>query len=314
MRILVLALLATGGAAGVFFWNRSAREGAPVECSSCCQLKDSGGLLTSLPAAMAEGEEQDASAAPAAASEEKKDEKKEDKAEGEAKEGDEKKDEPPVEIDPTLGIIAGKITLKGDPPKLDEKAVSVPENHNDHAFCSKHVKDERLILGEKGEIANVVVYVDDYKVRGAPRAKPRTTVIDNKGCLFHPHVVGTTVGSTLELKNSDGFIHNSRGLLSIGNINSAIPPAGTVKKKASKPGWGIMKCDFHSWMTAHVHVFDHEMFAVTDEDGNFKIYNVPPGKHTLKIWHEVLENGEEEVTVEAGKTIEVEPTLEAYKD
>ncbi len=39
---------------------------------------------------------------------------------------------------------------------------------------------------------------------------------------------------------------------------------------------------------------------VTDEAGAFKLDNVPPGKHTVEVWHEALGKVTREVEVKAG--------------
>jgi hypothetical protein len=45
-------------------------------------------------------------------------------------------------------------------------------------------------------------------------------------------------------------------------------------------------------MKAHIRNFDHPFAAVTDEDGNFEIKNVPTGVEVhLVIWHEAGEYG-----------------------
>jgi len=44
-------------------------------------------------------------------------------------------------------------------------------------------------------------------------------------------------------------------------------------------------------------VLETPYFAVTDKDGNYSIKNVPPGKYTLKIWHEKLKGKEVAITV-----------------
>ena len=227
-----------------------------------------------------------------------------------------KKDEKPaVEIDPKLGIVEGVVRLKGDKPELDPEGFKIPDNNPDRAKCTAHAKDERLLLGKKNELKNVVVYIEDYKHKGPKRPKPRKLVLDNKGCTFVPHVFATTIGSKITVTNADSFIHNTRGLLSVDGLNIAVPPKGKLPPKTlRKAGWGIFKCDFHPWMTAHAHVFTHEMFDISSEDGTFRVVNVPPGKYKLQLWHEALENTSVEVTVEAGKTTKIEAGLEAYKD
>jgi len=203
-----------------------------------------------------------------------------------------------------------------DPPKFEGASeFKVPKNNNDYAKCVDHVKDERLIVGDEGVLANAVVFVDSHTFRAKQRPRPQEVKLNNEHCLFRPHVLATTVGSKLALTNSDGFIHNTRGLLATDGINVAIPPKGEVRPKTlRRPGWGVMKCDFHPWMTAHVHVFAHPYYDVTKKDGKFRIVNVPPGKYELQLWHETLENRKIEVTVVADETVEIDEELEAYKD
>ena len=55
-------------------------------------------------------------------------------------------------------------------------------------------------------------------------------------------------------------------------------------------------------MLAHIHVFDHPYFAVTDDHGGFTIPDVLPGGYTIKAWHEQAGVQSQEITVtESGK-------------
>ena len=47
-----------------------------------------------------------------------------------------------------------------------------------------------------------------------------------------------------------------------------------------------IKCDVHPWMKSWVLVQDHPFFAVTDDKGNFKIDNIPPGTYEVVAWQE----------------------------
>ena len=67
-------------------------------------------------------------------------------------------------------------------------------------------------------------------------------------------------------------------------------------------------------------VLDNPFFTMTAIDGktqqaSFTIKNVPAGKYTLKTWHKKLKlkGGSREVTVEAGKTSNVELTITKAK-
>jgi hypothetical protein len=39
-------------------------------------------------------------------------------------------------------------------------------------------------------------------------------------------------------------------------------------------------------MNAEMMVVSHPYYAVTDEDGNFRLTNVPPGEYQIEAWHE----------------------------
>ena len=214
---------------------------------------------------------------------------------------------------PELGAIEGRIILEGPPPAV--APIDVTKSNKDHKACVKHVKNEILTLSDKKEVKDVVISIDSYKPTKKP--KPRDIVVDNRHCSFVPHVQATTRNSKLTVLNSDKFLHNSRGVLAA-SFNFAIPAGGKFSKRLRKPGWVILKCDFHPWMTAHVQVFTHDLFDVTSEDGAFKIPNVPPGEYDLHVWHERLApiKGrviKTKVKVEAGKTVKLDLPLSAPK-
>ena len=64
-----------------------------------------------------------------------------------------------------------------------------------------------------------------------------------------------------------------------------------VKEKAIKidkvENYIKIKCDVHPWMNSYVSVFDHPYFAVTDDNGNYKIDNIPAGTYEVIAWQEM---------------------------
>jgi len=105
--------------------------------------------------------------------------------------------------------VTGKAVLDGEAPK--PKVISmkaVPQCDKQH---TDPVYDESIVVGDKGELKNVVVYVKDgAKLGGAVPTTP--VVLDQKGCVYSPHVVAVMVGQELKAENSDGFLHNVHGL------------------------------------------------------------------------------------------------------
>ena len=56
-------------------------------------------------------------------------------------------------------------------------------------------------------------------------------------------------------------------------------------------------CDIHSHMSAYILVFAHPYFAVTDEQGRYRIDNVPSGTYTVVAWNEAMATESRRVTV-----------------
>ena len=89
-------------------------------------------------------------------------------------------------------------------------------------------------------------------------------------------------------------------------LNLALPNAGIQldgSRATRSPGLVEVKCDAHAWMSAYIVLFDHPYFAVTDEEGEFEIADVPPGAYTLNVWHETLGAMREEIVVKAGQAV-----------
>jgi plastocyanin len=199
--------------------------------------------------------------------------------------------------------ITGKATYQGPPVKPKKINMSaVPDcakQHTDPVF------DEQIVLGEQNELKNVAVYIKDgAKLGGAAPTTP--VVLDQKGCMYVPHVVTVMVGQTLQAKNSDGFLHNVHGLAKDnGEFNFPQQTAGqTDQINATKAVETYkVKCDVHPWMAAWVVVVDSPYSAVTGDDGTFKIdtKGLPAGKYTLVARQEKFGVQEAEIDVKDGK-------------
>ena len=67
-------------------------------------------------------------------------------------------------------------------------------------------------------------------------------------------------------------------------------------------------CDIHPWMKGYWLVLDSPYFAVTDDQGNFEIKNVPSKAQKVVVWQEAVNKGfvtspsGDEVNIKAGDT------------
>ena len=59
-------------------------------------------------------------------------------------------------------------------------------------------------------------------------------------------------------------------------------------------------------MSAIILVLDNPYFAVPDTDGNYRIDNIPPGTYSVIGWHERSERTEQQLTLQAGDSVELD--------
>jgi Carboxypeptidase regulatory-like domain len=107
--------------------------------------------------------------------------------------------------------------------------------------------------------------------------------------MFRPRLVAIRRGQVLEVRNGDPTMHNLHSLTGADNgfnVSQVVGrPPFTVALQHAEQMLRIT-CDVHRWMNVYVAVVDHPYFAVTPSDGRFEIAGVPPGRHTVHVWHE----------------------------
>jgi plastocyanin len=202
-------------------------------------------------------------------------------------------------VDPaTAGTISGVIKLDGMPPKM--RAINmraVPSCANMH---STPALLEDVVPGDNGTLQNVVVYLKgDFTAYSFP---PVTTPVslDQKGCMYVPHVVALTTSTPVGVRNSDSTTHNSAAISkNNGQWNQTQSVGGApVEHVFTHPEISLyVKCNIHPWMRAYVAVFSHPYFQVTGPDGSFSLKNVPPGAYTVTAWQEHYGTSEQTVTL-----------------
>jgi hypothetical protein len=200
--------------------------------------------------------------------------------------------------------ISGSVKLDGEAPEAAEIDMSaVKECADQHA---DPVYDQTVVADDKGNLANVIVYVktDDPSSLGGEVPKD-PAVLDQKGCMYEPHVLTMTVGQDLIVKNDDPYLHNIHTLATINpvfNIGQPQDKSGRKTEPMKATETFRVKCDVHPWMSAYIGVFEHPFHAVSGEDGKFDIKGkLPDGDYTLTAWHEKYGEQDQQVTIKDGK-------------
>ncbi|HEY0372505.1 MAG TPA: carboxypeptidase regulatory-like domain-containing protein [Thermoanaerobaculia bacterium] len=199
---------------------------------------------------------------------------------------------------PDAATVAGVVKFEGAAAKMANLQMSA-----DSYCASQHsapVRDEEVVVGPAGELANVIVYVKN----GPPTPVPtQAAVLDQHGCQYVPHVTAVQAGQAIQIKNSDSTLHNVHAMPNVnGQFNEGQPVQGMVSTKKfdkAEPTPFRIKCDVHGWMKSYMAVLPNSYHSVSQANGGFSIGNLPPGNYTLVAWHEKYGSQEQQVTVAA---------------
>jgi len=195
--------------------------------------------------------------------------------------------------------IRGVIRLIGSPPEM-----AVIPNQPCHEGAGT-LKEETVVTDGKGNLQNVIVYLEDAPT-GGPAQGLAPVTLDQVDCRYVPHVVALRTGQTLHVTTSDPTLHNVHGT-SVDNraFNFALVAKGQSRDLGfDMPERFPVRCDVHPWMKAWVQVFPNPWFAVTDKDGKYELRDVPAGTYTLVAWQEKYGVVKQKVIVQDGKVVE----------
>lgn len=137
----------------------------------------------------------------------------------------------------------------------------------------------------------------------------KSVTMDQKDMKFFPHVLAITVGDTVTFENHDPVEHNVSS--PEGGYDLGIFRSGDTRSHAfDKPGAFSQLCRLHPEMLAYVFVGQNPYQVVVDEQGNYKIPNVPAGTYQLTLWNSHLKAPVQSITVTDGKTVEANFSLQ----
>jgi plastocyanin len=179
--------------------------------------------------------------------------------------------------------IKGVVSFSGKAPEM-----KVPAKRKDADVCkSKEVK-YNAVLVKDGKLKDVLIRIAPGGVPGEWKAPEKHAEIDQIDCMYSPRIQGVVAGQQIDIKNGDQTLHNVHAYKGTESLfNQAQPKGAPAINKESPDEAAVMKfaCDVHPWMRGYVVVTDHPFFAVSGEDGSFKIEKVPAGKYTVEAWH-----------------------------
>jgi plastocyanin len=211
----------------------------------------------------------------------------------------------------STGSVVGRVRLEGPKPE------SARANMTSEPSCAKlhpgGAMSEDFVVGNEGTLENVVVFISDGVNEKSFDVPTEPATIEQKGCMYKPHVMAMRANQVLKIVNSDNTLHNIHPVPTNNREwNKAQPGGSTLEETFAREEIAIpVKCNVHPWMRSYIAVFKHPYFAVTGKGGSFDLSNVPPGEYTVKAWHEKLGVMPQKITVAAGETKKLEFVFKA---
>ena len=155
-----------------------------------------------------------------------------------------------------------------------------------------------------------VVYLDSAPRGAFEQVETPRAVMDQRGERFVPHVLAITTGTIVDFPNSDRIYHNVFSLSKTRQFDLGRYAVGHSKPvRFDRAGVVRVFCDIHSHMNAFILVFSHPFYSVTDNDGRYRIDNIPPGTYNVIAWNEGVSSDARPVIVPDGGVGELDFTL-----
>jgi len=201
--------------------------------------------------------------------------------------------------------VRGVVKFEGTAPK--PKLISMAADPS----CSKQhpgvVYSQEVMTDTKSDLQNVIVFVSEGLGDRIFEAPSQPAVIEQKGCLYEPHVLAVRANQPLQVVNEDPTSHNIHPTPANNREwNKAEPPGSSLQDSFAREEIAIpVRCNVHPWMRGYIAVFKHPYFAVTGKDGSFDLSSLPPGTYTIKAWHEKFGTSAQTVTIGANETKEI---------
>jgi plastocyanin len=164
--------------------------------------------------------------------------------------------------------------------------------------------------GQRARLSDTVVWLPG--VEGAVRAA--TPSMSSRNKRFDPHVLVVARGAEVTFPNVDPVYHNVFSLSPGNAFDLGLYRRGAKRtRRLEAPGLVRVYCNIHPDMAGYVLVVEGSAWALTGEDGRFRIAGLPPGRHPARIWSEYAGERELEVDLVAGRAATIELTLDATR-
>lgn len=148
----------------------------------------------------------------------------------------------------------------------------------------------------------VVVYVVGFDEQ--PEGEPPT--IRQALRRFEPPVLPIVRGQKVRFENKDLIAHNVFSMSDARAFDLGEGKRGqSGEVQFDKTGIVDIYCNIHPEMAGTILVLPNRRFAATDQNGEYAIQGIPPGKWKVFAWHRLASPQQRTAVVAAGRTTEL---------
>jgi hypothetical protein len=208
-----------------------------------------------------------------------------------------------------VGVLTGSVrlapgaVLPSYPAELMERKVL---SHVDRGTFPESCTPPKLAdrmpvrMTPDGKLIGVMVTASDFSKN--PERAPRTYDVTIKDCRLTPPLVVAMKGDKLRVRNEVNFPFMPT--LGQSALTETLTPGQTNDNPLDQPGVSAVLCGFTAPCgRTDVVVLFHPLYAITDENGNFRIENFPADEAVhVNAWHPLFIAQEQGVKLERGAT------------
>ena len=193
------------------------------------------------------------------------------------------------------------------------------------ALCAQLVSAQEVVLrlvDSDGEAVSgaVMELLSESAVASASTGMLEAQ-IDQLDKEFVPTVTTIVAGGSASFPNSDDILHHVYSFSQAKTFDTPLYGSDAnsqYREMFDVPGVVEIGCNIHDWMLAYIYVGESDLMAISNDVGVASLANIPPGQYRLRVWHSRLDapnnSVEIDIVIEAGRTEELDLTLELARD